>query len=193
MRRMLLPPATGLWPTEVLPYHGICLFRAGIPMTCLRGPDHAGILRHIWASGLHNRCGNLFGEDTFSKIIPRPKKHNQGRPVISDGTYIRDYFYVGCGKRYLLAEKMERAPSVRPSTSAMGSVTVPELVEGFLRLWVRTWAVILNQADEIRHQYLDASKARLLGGLNTALMKGLRGLLNGTDHFGKTAAMRCGE
>ena len=60
------------------------------------------------------RCGNFFGggDLNFNRIIPGTIKSilNNERPIIrSDGTFIRDYFYIedGVMAYLLLAEKME--------------------------------------------------------------------------------------
>jgi len=121
------------------------------------------------------RCGNLFGEgDTnFSRIIPQTiRSIIMGEtPVIrSDGTYIRDYFYVrdAVSAYMLLAEKMEsgRLFGEAFNFSNEAQITVLELVRRILGIMGSDLEpVILDQAaGEIRHQYLDASKARRLLG-----------------------------
>lgn len=121
------------------------------------------------------RCGNLFGEgDTnFSRIIPQTIRSiiRGEAPIIrSDGTYIRDYFYVGdaVSAYMLLAEKMESKGLFGEAFNFSNEVqvTVLELVRRILDIMGSDLEpVILNQAgNEIRHQYLDASKSkRLLG------------------------------
>lgn len=121
------------------------------------------------------RCGNLYGEgDTnFSRIVPQTIRSviRGEAPVIrSDGTYIRDYFYVGdaVSAYMLLAEKMESENLLGEAFNFSNEIqiTVLGLVKRILELMGSDLEpVILNQAgNEIRHQYLDASKARKLLG-----------------------------
>jgi CDP-glucose 4,6-dehydratase len=117
------------------------------------------------------RCGNFYGggDLNFNRIVPGTIRsvYNGMRPVIrSDGSLIRDYFYIedGAEAYTMLAEKMENKnicgeafnfsneiqvtvlDIVRKVISAMGSDLEP---------------VVMNEAsNEIRHQYLSARKAR---------------------------------
>ena len=119
------------------------------------------------------RCGNFYGggDLNFNRIIPgtiRSVFHRQ-RPVIrSDGSPLRDYFYIrdGVDSYILLAEQMENKgihgeafnfstehphsvlDIVQKIIDIMGSDLKPEL---------------LNQAtNEIQDQYLSAKKAKKL-------------------------------
>ncbi len=122
------------------------------------------------------RCGNFYGPGdlNFNRIVPgtiRSVLNNESPIIRSDGTFIRDYFYVkDAALAYMhLAERMD-------DTNIQGEVfnfsnelqiTVLELTEKILRLMGRTdlKPVILNQAEhEIKHQYLSARKARDLLG-----------------------------
>lgn len=134
------------------------------------------------------RCGNFYGggDLNWNRIVPGTIRSvlRGERPVIrSDGTFIRDYFYVKDGVHaYLtLAEKMLE-PGVageafnfsnelqvdvlaltRKILQAMGSKLTPE--------------VLGQPVAEIRHQYLSAEKARTrlgwkpLYGLDEALLE----------------------
>src|SRR5207248_6916628 len=90
------------------------------------------------------------------------------RPVIrSDGTHVRDYFYVedGAAAYLLLAEKLASDPALRGEAfnfSNETQVTVLELVEMLLELMgSRLTPDVRNEAShEIRHQSLSAAKAR---------------------------------
>lgn len=119
------------------------------------------------------RCGNLYGEgDTnFNRIIPQTIRSviRGEAPVIrSDGTFIRDYFYVedAVNAYLLLAEKMESRGLFGEAFNFSNEIqlTVLELVNKILALMGSNLKpVILNQGEhEIRHQYLDATKARKL-------------------------------
>ena len=122
------------------------------------------------------RCGNFYGPGdlNWNRLVPgtvRSVLRGQ-RPVIrSDGTYVRDYFYVedGAISYMVLAEKMAEDRSlagqafnfsnesqgpvlhlVRRGLAIMGSDLEPD---------------VRNEArHEIRHQYLSAEKARRMLG-----------------------------
>ena len=121
------------------------------------------------------RCGNLFGggDLNFNRIIPQTiSSVMKGEaPVIrSDGTFIRDYFYVeDAVKAYLLlAEKMNEQGLEGQAFNFSNEIqiTVLELVKKILALMESDLVpVVLNQgSNEIRHQYLSAEKARRMLG-----------------------------
>lgn len=123
------------------------------------------------------RCGNLYGggDLNFNRIIPQTIKSvlRGERPVIrSDGTFIRDYFYVeDAVKAYmLLAEKMIDLGLEGQAFNFSNEIqlTVLELVNKILALMdTDLTPVILNQgSNEIVHQYLSAKKAREILGWN---------------------------
>lgn len=118
------------------------------------------------------RCGNLFGggDLNFNRIVPgtvRSVFYNE-RPVIrSDGSYVRDYFYVkDAAKAYiLLAEKMDNEKIVGQAFNFGNEtpVTVLEITNEILALMNRLdlEPFILNEAKgEILEQYLSSKKAR---------------------------------
>jgi CDP-glucose 4,6-dehydratase len=120
------------------------------------------------------RCGNFYGggDLNWNRIVPgtvRSVLRGQ-RPVIrSDGSYVRDYFYVKDGAAaYLhLAECMARRPEVIGHAfnfSTEIQVTALEMVERVLRLMGSPLRpdVRGEATNEIRHQYLSAEKARRL-------------------------------
>jgi CDP-glucose 4,6-dehydratase len=90
------------------------------------------------------------------------------RPVIrSDGQYVRDYFYVedGTAAYMLLAEQLAARRDLIGESFNFSTelpVTVLELAGRILRLMNSDLEPdIRNEAtNEIRHQYLNASKAR---------------------------------
>lgn len=120
------------------------------------------------------RCGNFFGggDLNFNRIVPGTIRSvlRGERPVIrSDGSFVRDYFYVKDGAAaYLhLAECMATCPEVAGHAfnfSTETQVTVLEMVGLLLRLMgSRLVPDVRNEAaNEIKHQYLSAAKARAL-------------------------------
>lgn len=118
------------------------------------------------------RCGNLFGggDLNWSRIIPGTIRSvfNRERPIIrSDGTFIRDYFFVedAAAAYMLLAERMSHDRALVGEAfnfSLELHLSVLDVVEMILRLMGSELRPdIRNQADkEIRHQYLSAEKAR---------------------------------
>lgn len=123
------------------------------------------------------RCGNLFGggDLNWNRLIPGTIRSaiNGEAPVIrSDGTYIRDYFYVeDAADAYIgLAEKMASDPAILGHAFNFSNeiqVNVLELVTKVLNLIDRSdlEPTILGLAkNEIPHQYLSADKARRVLG-----------------------------
>ena len=118
------------------------------------------------------RCGNFYGggDLNFNRIVPdtiRSALRDKPVTIRSDGSYIRDYFYVKDGVlAYLhLAEQMERKEIWGEAFNFSNElqITVLELVHKILALMDKKdlEPVILNQAkNEIKHQYLSAKKAR---------------------------------
>jgi CDP-glucose 4,6-dehydratase len=120
------------------------------------------------------RCGNLFGggDLNFNRLIPGTIRSalDGERPIIrSDGTFVRDYFYVrdAVGAYLSLAERIPE-PSLTGQAFNFGNetpISVLELVREILRVMGREGLepVVLNQAThEIPRQYLDCAKARRL-------------------------------
>lgn len=118
------------------------------------------------------RCGNFYGggDLNWNRIIPgtiRSILRNQ-RPVIrSDGQYVRDYFYVedGAAAYMLLAEQLARRPELKGEAFNFSNeiqVTVSQIVEKIITLMGSDLEPeIRNEvSNEIRHQYLSATKAR---------------------------------
>lgn len=118
------------------------------------------------------RCGNFYGggDLNFNRLIPgtiRSILRGQ-RPVVrSDGTYVRDYFYVEDGAAaYLhLAECMAKNPDVPGHAfnfSTEIQVTVLEMISKILQSMGSDLApdVRCEASNEIKHQYLSAEKAK---------------------------------
>jgi CDP-glucose 4,6-dehydratase len=122
------------------------------------------------------RCGNFYGggDLNWNRIVPGTiRSLLQGqRPIIrSDGSYIRDYFYVedGAAAYMLLAEKLADNRELGGQAFNFSNelqITVLELVQKILALMDSPLTPdIRNEAsNEIVHQYLSAAKARRLLG-----------------------------
>jgi len=118
------------------------------------------------------RCGNLFGggDLNFNRLIPGTIRSALlgERPVIrSDGTFIRDYFYVkDAVEAYLRFADRIPGPGFSGQAFNFGTETplsVVEVVQRVLTVMRKTDLVptILNEAThEIPKQYLDCSRAR---------------------------------
>lgn len=118
------------------------------------------------------RCGNFYGggDLNWNRIVPgtiRSVLRNQ-RPVIrSDGTYVRDYFYVedGANAYLTLAEALAARPELRGEAFNFSNeiqITVLELVNMILRGMKSSLTPdVRNEAsNEIKHQHLSARKAK---------------------------------
>ena len=120
------------------------------------------------------RCGNFYGggDLNWNRIIPgtiRSVLRDQ-RPLIrSDGSFVRDYFYVedGAAAYMFLAEQLARRPELAGSAFNLSTeiqLSVLDIVQQVLREMHSTLEPeILGEAShEIPHQYLSARKAREL-------------------------------
>jgi len=118
------------------------------------------------------RCGNLFGggDLNFNRIVPgtiRSVFFGENPVIRSDGSYVRDYFYVRDAARVyiLLAEKMDD-PALWGHAFNFGNdepITVIEIVQEILAVMGNPGLapIMLNQArSEILKQYLSSEKAR---------------------------------
>jgi CDP-glucose 4,6-dehydratase len=117
------------------------------------------------------RCGNFYGggDLNFNRIVPGTIRSiiKKERPIIrSDGTYLRDYFYIrdGAESYMLLAKKMDNrnihGEAFNFSTEHPNSVL--EIVNRIIELMESNLEPkILNSVtNEIRDQYLSAQKAK---------------------------------
>jgi len=121
------------------------------------------------------RCGNFYGAGdlNFNRIIPgtiRSVLRGQQPIIRSDGTYVRDYFYVRDGAlAYLqLAEAMPTKGIAGEAFNFSNEiqVTVLQLVRKILMLMGSDLEPLIKNevTGEIFHQYLSATKARQLLG-----------------------------
>lgn len=145
------------------------------------------------------RCGNFYGggDLNFNRLVPGTIHAliNDEQPVIrSDGSYIRDYFYVeDAVHAYLhLAEKMDDANIMGEAFNFSNElqITVLELVRKIISLMGKKNIqprVLGTARNEIIHQYLSAEKARKM--LNWApkytLDEGLKRTIEWYRHFFK--------
>ncbi|EKE02218.1 MAG: hypothetical protein ACD_20C00410G0004 [uncultured bacterium] len=118
------------------------------------------------------RCGNFYGggDLNFNRIVPgtiRSVINNESPLIRTDGTYIRDYFYVKDGAlAYMhLAQKMAELDIMGEAFNFSNEIQVStlELTQLILQVMQREdlEPVILNESkNEIKHQYLSANKAR---------------------------------
>lgn len=122
------------------------------------------------------RCGNFYGggDLNWNRIVPGTIRSiiRGERPVLrSDGSYIRDYFYVGDGAAaYMhLAEKMAADPRLGGEAFNFSNeiqITVLQLVRQILSAMDSDIEpdIQATATNEIRHQYLSAQKARQMLG-----------------------------
>lgn len=122
------------------------------------------------------RCGNFYGggDLNWNRIVPGTIRSvvRGERPIIrSDGSYIRDYFYVedGANVYMMLAEQLARQPELSGEAFNFSNeiqVTVLDLVQRILRaMGSDLQPDVRDEAtNEIRHQYLSAAKARRMLG-----------------------------
>ena len=118
------------------------------------------------------RCGNFYGggDLNWNRLVPGTIRSvlRGERPIIrSDGSLIRDYFYVedGVGAYLLLAEALHRRPELAGEAFNFSNelqLTVLDLTAKILqRMGSKLEPDVRNQAsNEIQHQYLSAAKAR---------------------------------
>ncbi|MBI4051386.1 MAG: GDP-mannose 4,6-dehydratase [Elusimicrobia bacterium] len=122
------------------------------------------------------RCGNFFGggDLNFNRIVPgtiRSALFNESPIIRSDGTYVRDYFYIedGAMAYILLAEKMADTKLHGQSFNFSNEepLSVLKMAQKILQIMgkSRLKLKILNQAqNEIPRQTLSSEKARRLLG-----------------------------
>ena len=120
------------------------------------------------------RCGNFYGggDLNWNRIVPgtiRSILRGQAPVIRSDGSFVRDYFYVedGAAAYMLLAEKLAQNPELRGEAFNFSNelqVTVLELTHKILaQMGSNLKPDIRNEAsNEIKHQYLSAAKAKRL-------------------------------
>ncbi|EMI26288.1 MAG: sugar dehydratase [Rhodopirellula sp.] len=118
------------------------------------------------------RCGNFYGggDLNWNRIIPgtiRSVLRDEAPVIRSDGSFVRDYFYVedGAAAYMHLAEQMAQRPELSGEAFNLSTeiqVSVLDLVNQVLEAMGSSLqpSVLGEASNEIQHQYLDASKAR---------------------------------
>ena len=122
------------------------------------------------------RCGNFYGggDLNWNRIIPgtiRSVIRGQQPVIRSDGMYTRDYFYIedAVNAYILLAEKLAIDSKLKGEAFNFSNekpLSVLELVERILLLMMSKLKPIIQNlaSNEIREQYVDASKAHAVLG-----------------------------
>lgn len=131
------------------------------------------------------RSGNFYGggDPNFDRLIPgtiRSLLRGNAPYVRSDGTFVRDYFYVKDAIKAFLAlgENIDRVGGEAFNFGTEEHFTVLEIIDKLIAIsGVKVRPEIGNTAkNEIKSQYLDCSKAKRLLGLGdtTPIGVGLR-------------------
>jgi CDP-glucose 4,6-dehydratase len=143
------------------------------------------------------RCGNFYGggDLNWNRIVPGTIRSvlRGERPVIrSNGTLIRDYFYVedGAAAYMLLAERLAEDTTLRGAAFNFSNelqLTVRQIVEKILALMGEDhdFEVRDEATNEIPHQYLNAQRARKQLGWHPlfSLDEGLKRTIEWYRHF----------
>jgi CDP-glucose 4,6-dehydratase len=151
------------------------------------------------------RCGNFYGggDLNWNRLVPGTIRslYEGERPVLrSDGTYIRDYFYIkdGVNAYIYLAEKMGEQNIAGEAFNFSNELQVSaiDIVKKISRLMGKdelTPRVLCTANNEIKHQYLSAAKARkvLKWKPGYTLDEGLKETIRWyTDYFDKQGGKR---
>ena len=164
---------------ETLPYTEDAPLRGRHPYDVSKSCADLIAQSYAWTYDLPvaiTRCGNFYGPGdlNWNRIVPGTiRSVIRGQPPVirSDGTYIRDYFYVedGALANILLAQKVNENPDLRGRAfnfSNEAQITVLELVNRISALMdSKLEPEVRNEAsNEIRHQYLSAANAKQILG-----------------------------
>src|SRR5262245_7947809 len=190
---------------DTLPYHERTPLQGRHPYDVSK--SCADLIAHTYAAtyGLPvaiTRCGNFYGggDLNWNRLVPGTIRSilRGDRPVIrSDGSLVRDYFYVedGAAGYMLLAERLaedRRLIGEAFNFSNEAHIPVLALVQRLLDLTGSTLQPdVRNEAvNEIRHQYLSANKARALLGWTPTfdLTTGLRRTIEWYQDFFRLAS-----
>ncbi len=161
---------------EILPYHEDLPLRGVYPYDVSKACSDLIAQSYFASYDLPvtiTRCGNFYGggDLNWNRIVPgtiRSVLRGQ-RPLIrSDGSYVRDYFYIedGAAAYMLLAEKLAENPELAGEIfnfSNQIQLTVYDMVKKILKVMDSKLEpdVRAETKHEIRHQYLSAEKARM--------------------------------
>lgn len=164
---------------EQLPYYETAPLQGRHPYDVSK--SCADLLGHSYAHSFDmpviiTRCGNFYGggDLNWNRIVPgtiRSILRGQRPEIRSDGSFVRDYFYVedGAAAYMLLAEQSAAHPEFRGEAFNFSNelqVTVLELVQRILSMMNSDLTPdIRNETlNEIPQQSLSAAKARRLLG-----------------------------
>jgi CDP-glucose 4,6-dehydratase len=162
---------------ETLPYTEDCPLQGRHPYDASK--SCADLVAQCYAAtyGLPlviTRCGNFYGggDLNWNRIVPGTIRSvvRGERPIIrSDGHSIRDYFYVedGAAAYMLAAERLAQQKDIAGFAFNFSNelqITVLQLVKLILKLMDSELEpdIRAEASHEIRHQYLDAARARAL-------------------------------
>ncbi len=118
------------------------------------------------------RCGNFYGggDLNWNRLIPgtiRSVLRGEAPVLRSDGSFLRDYFYVkdGAAAYLFLAECMAKNPDLHGQAFNFSSqlpLTVLQMVDRILQAMHSSLKPIIlaESTNEIPHQYLSSDKAR---------------------------------
>lgn len=118
------------------------------------------------------RCGNLYGggDLNWNRLVPGTiRSVLRGEPPVirSDGTLVRDYFYVedGAGAYLMLAEKLRNDPTLHGEAFNFSNelqLNVLDMTRRILGVMHSSLEPVIQDevTHEIRHQYLSATKVR---------------------------------
>ncbi len=160
---------------EILPYDEATPLQGQHPYDVSK--SCADLLSYTYAKSYDlpvtiTRCGNFYGggDLNWNRIVPgtiRSVLRGQAPVIRSDGSFVRDYFYVedGAAAYMLLAEQMAANPGLKGEAFNFSNelqVTVLELTQKILDMMGSELKPdVRNEAsNEIKHQYLSAAKAR---------------------------------
>ena len=162
---------------EILPYY------ENTPLQGLHPYDVskscADLIAHSYAHSyglpvVITRCGNFYGggDLNWNRIVPGTIRSilNGKKPVIrSDGEFVRDYLYVedGAAAYMLLAEKLAENPSLKGEAFNVSNQQPVKVIDLVNKILLAMNSPLLPEvknevSNEIREQYLDASKVNTM-------------------------------
>jgi len=174
---------------EHLPYTEKAALRGLNPYDCSKSCTDliAQMYAHAFALPIAIlRCGNVYGpgDTNWSRLIPdafRCVAKGNILDIRSDGTFKRDYVYIDdIVDAYLLIAEKVISKKLRGEAFNIGNnrpLRVVDVLKEMSRVVPALQYKILNTAkNEIKHQYLDSSKARrkLLWRARTSFREGLQ-------------------
>ena len=162
---------------EILPYYENTPLQGIHPYDVSK--SCADLIAHSYAHSyglpvVITRCGNFYGggDLNWNRIVPGTIRSilNGEKPVIrSDGEFVRDYLYVedGAAAYMLLAEKLAENPSLKGEAFNVSNQQPVKVIELVNKILLAMNSPLLPEvknevSNEIREQYLDASKVNTM-------------------------------